>query len=489
MKTLKYNIVLGLIIALCSLNLTSCEGDLEPEVFDQFSSSSFFQNASDAKAAVTAVYTGMLPGWQGGYASAMNSYRFQQSGLTDELVVSWGGSWKQWTLLNYEAFRGNIEAHYGNNITKVTECTIVMEKLKNLANIDDALREQYIAEMKALRAHYSYLLYTYYGPVSIVVDYEKASDPNSKPDPRPSEEWMKQQIIKDYEEAAAVLPERFTGDDYGRYSAAACKMGLLKLYLKQKEWDEAIIIGKQIEKMGFSLVDDYKDIFTNDNEQNNEIILASPCDMNAWPSTNGWLAHVLPGDYRSLTGKKMTQWGGYKMPWKTYNKFDLNDERLDVLVADYPTDGGVTKRDALGAIPIKYGEDPAATGWQHGVDLIIFRYADVLLSLAEAINEVDGPSDEAFSYVNQVRNRAGLESYDLNDFGDKDAFRGMILDERLFELWCECVRRDDLIRHGKYIQRAIDDGSPHAQPHMVLFPLPQKAIDESEGAIQQNPGY
>lgn len=61
------------------------------------------------------------------------------------------------------------------------------------------------------------------------------------------------------------------------------------------------------------------------------------------------------------------------------------------------------------------------------------------------------------------------------------------MDERLFELWCEGSRRDDLIRWGKYIQRGIDDGSPFATPNKKLYPLPRKAVDESNGKIIQNP--
>ena len=489
MKKLVNKIFLYSIFIVCSLFFTACEGDLEPEVFDKFSVSTFFQNESDAKAAVTAIYNGLMPNWQGGYASAMSSYRFQQSGTTDELYVSWGQSWPQWTLLNYEAFRSNLETHYTVNIKKISECTIAIARLEELENIDTNLKARYIAEVKALRAHFSFILLSYFGPVSIVVDPEKASDPNSKPEARPTEEWMVGQVEKDYKEALTVLPNRFTGEDYGRISKAACFMGLLKLYMHQKNWTEAVSVGKDIEKLGYSLFDNYKGIFTDENEQNNEIIFAVPCRMDAWPNTNGWLAHVLPGDYRSLTGKQNVQWGGYKMPWATYNKFDPTDKRLEVLLADYPIGNGETKRDPLGAIPVKYGEDASATGWQHGVDLIVWRYADVLLSIAEALNEVNGPTSEAFGYVNMVRERAGVKLYSSADFSTKEAFRSMILDERLFELWCEGTRRDDLIRHGLYIQRAKDEGSPFAEDFRILYPLPRKAIDESEGVIKQNPGY
>ena len=475
------------------LLLNSCEGDLEPEIFSELDPSIFYQSEGDVNAAVTALYRELMPNWQGGYATAEASYRVQASVTTDELLVSWGGGpsgyWGLFSKLNYTADTWSVTTHYENMVPGITKCTFVMSKIEGVKDISEESKNQFIAEIKALRAHLAQLLYGYYGPVPIIVDAETATNPNAKPIARPTSEWMVSQIEKDYTEAATVLPDKFSGSDFGRFTKAVCKMGLLKLYMKEKRWTEAITVGKQIEGMGYSLVSDYKSIFTIDNEQNEEILFAVPCRNDAWPNTNAWLAHVLPGDYISPTGKQNVAWGGYKVPWKTYNKFDSVDKRLEVLLGDYPIAGGLTKRDVLGAIPIKYGEDPDASGWQQGVDLIVWRYADVLLLLAEAINETSGPTAEAMNYVNTVRNRAGVPVYSYTDF-DKNSFRDMVLDERLFELYCEGVRRDDLIRHGKYIQRAIDDGFPlFAKDTKILYPLPRRAINESEGLVKQNPGY
>ena len=114
----------------------------------------------------------------------------------------------------------------------------------------------------------------------------------------------------------------------------------------------------------------------------------------------------------------------------------------------------------------------------------------MLLELAEAINEQNGPTQEAISYVEQVRVRVGLpNSIPAVATASKDAFRDFILDERGRELFCEGHRRRDLIRHGKLISTAHEEGYTSAQPHMELFPIPQNIIDESQGKIKQNPGY
>ena len=74
----------------------------------------------------------------------------------------------------------------------------------------------------------------------------------------------------------------------------------------------------------------------------------------------------------------------------------------------------------------------------------------------------------------------------LVDF-NKDTFRDFILDERGRELYCEGHRRDDLIRHGKYIEYARKDGMD-AKDYHILFPIPQKALNENSN-LKQNPGY
>ena len=116
---------------------------------------------------------------------------------------------------------------------------------------------------------------------------------------------------------------------------------------------------------------------------------------------------------------------------------------------------------------------------------VVFRYAEVLLSLAEAINEQRGPA-EAYQYVNMVRARAGV-----SDFAGmtQDQLRQAILDERGRELYAEGVRRQDLVRNGSLISNALTRGKTNAKSHMILFPIPNAVIVQGRGVIKQNPGY
>ena len=117
----------------------------------------------------------------------------------------------------------------------------------------------------------------------------------------------------------------------------------------------------------------------------------------------------------------------------------------------------------------------------------VIRYAEILLSYAESVNEISGPTSEAIAAVKQVTDRAGV-SIPQSATNDKDSFRSFLLAERGRELFGEGVRREDLIRHGEFIKRAVARGVK-AQDYMVLYPIPQSVITEAGGIIKQNAGY
>ena len=115
--------------------------------------------------------------------------------------------------------------------------------------------------------------------------------------------------------------------------------------------------------------------------------------------------------------------------------------------------------------PFKYwpGDDFAGPGY--GNDIPDVRYADVLLTRAEALNELRGPNQESIDLINRVRNRAGLEKLELSQFSSKEALREHILNELGWEFWWEGKRREDLIRHGKFIEQAQAE-----RPHVIARP-------------------
>src|SRR5690606_39797988 len=110
---------------------------------------------------------------------------------------------------------------------------------------------------------------------------------------------------------------------------------------------------------------------------------------------------------------------------------------------------------------------PNAISQNNGNDIPVVRYADILLSRAEALNELSGPNQESIDLINQVRTRAGIDNLQLASFSTKEQLRDHILAERGWEFFTEGKRREDLIRMGKFISGALSRGK-NAKPTHVL---------------------
>jgi hypothetical protein len=481
---------------------SSCEKILDYTTYGVLDGTSFFKTQADATAAVSAMYTGMVSGWTGGFGAAGNFGGMSEM-ATDEGYCRNNPEWK---LLAYTPDFGPVTQTYSSLIPYVSQITVNISKIQAMTFTNAALQAQYIAELKGLRALYGQILYNMYGPVPMRLDASVIDNPAAPPLPRPSKDSMVAQIIKDYSDAAAVLPNTFKGNDYGRISKAACLTGLMKLYMHEKRWTDAITVGTQITSMGFALTPNYYDNFSvKAKGGNSEIIFAVVCTGASSQNdsyTNRWLDHALPANFIDQNGNPLTNYGSFfAMPWPAYNKFDPTDKRLAHLLRFYPAkvNGVVTVLDAqneipnVGAVPVKYvpeGSENYIGSDKYGLDIPVYRYSDVLLLLAEAINQSTGPTGEAYTLINTVRTRAGLPN--LTPGLTQADFLSKLQDERLFELWHEGIRRDDLIRWGLYIPAAIAKGAtldPVADAYLNLYPLPRSVVNQSNGVIKQNPGY
>lgn len=493
-----------LTIVVASSGFMSCENDLDPEIFDRLSPSNYPKTTEDYVALVTNVYG------QFRYDNAWYRYSCDpQSRMilgeigTDELYMPW--EWAQRPQANFDFNPGYdlFSNFYGKMTPSVAKATYTLALLED-SELDETLKNRLMAEVVSCRAQWLYDLGSFFGPPPVILDKEKVQ--NSKDlyfPPRLSEDDYLTFVETDIKFAMAHLPVKYSAEaDYGRYTKGAAASILMKMYMQHKRFDKAVAISDSILTYGYNLVTDYAKIWDINNEKNEESIFVLTAPSKPHVSSNLYRAHVLPTDWVSLTGAKVTAYDGYRIPWSIYDKFDQEDTRLSTLIKDYyilrnkvPTlvDGRKTGRLRNGAIPLKYGEDPSSDGLYGGNDIVLIRYADILLLRAEALNEVNGPNQESIDLINKVRDRAfkndPTKRVSLSMFTDKANLNNYILQERQFELLFEGERRADLIRHGRYIQDALDRGVENAKSHHVRYPLPSGIIIEGQGNIKQNEGY
>jgi starch-binding outer membrane protein, SusD/RagB family len=508
MKNFKPNpLLLSLAVVVLFIG-SGCKKQLDTVVYSQLTPQNFYQSDADANAALITIYVPFTSNWgnvdpgsgtwyAGLYNADIKTYLSKSLIGTDEIFnvgtdvntsnlfnFSWGPS--TWTLSS-----GN-EANYPK-ITYVAKATEVIDAIGKSTAVSAASKAKYIAEAKALRAWLMYVLFDFYGPVNVKTDPATLADTSETP--RPSSTDYVAQMVKDINDALPNLAPSYNNNpsNWGRISQGVANMLLLKIYMHIRQWALAEAAAKTIvNTQNYSLLtgpNGYLNVFST--SANKEIIYAVPANS---ASPNFWSQEVFPQDFQAAPDayvpitNRPVGWLTQYMPWAYYDKYEAGDIRRNTTTLDHYTNTSnavVTRASGMpGAIPLKYTLLNSPNPSQ-AVDVVVFRYAEVLLSLAEAINEQRGPS-EAYQYVNLVRERAGV-----SDFSGmtQTSMRQALLDERGRELYAEGVRRQDLIRNGSYISSAIARGKSNAAAKDTLFPIPYSVVLQGRGIIAQNPGY
>jgi len=488
-----------LVIAIMSL-IGGCTKDLVTVDYSEINPSIFPKSEADVQAMVNACYYPLRGAWWDGINSTSErGVMFVLDACTE--ILSGKFSMQQYNhLLNFTPINQEMTYFYdglpdapGSGFyNKISRMTLTID-LINESKVNEEVKKKAIAEIRCARGLLAYDLFDMYGPI-VVAPLEVLKSPMAeKPLARLSNEEMVKFIEDDLVAAANDLPAPGQ-TEYGRFSKGLAKMILIRLYLHEKKWDKVLTTCNEIIAYNtYKLDNDYVGMWgLNGAKNSKEVIWAIPCDYDG-TSQNQWQLMVLPSNYLPLGG-----WATVQSTWWFYDTFESKDVRKTMLIAEYTgSDGVVYNRTNpgtnidLGPIPLKINPDALRTTSLSTVDIILYRYADVLLSKAEAIANSSAPNAEAMELVNVVRRRAGLEDKKLSDFSSLAAFNNMILTERSHEFWCENGQyRADLIRHGKLVSRCIElTGSTYANNSKVVFPFSLRAVSEGKGLFIQNPGY
>jgi hypothetical protein len=304
------------------------------------------------------------------------------------------------------------------------------------------------------------------------------------------------QILQDLESAEQVLPLDYESDDRGRATVGAAKTLLAKVYMTRQRWQEAADKAREVIDSGnYALFEDYAQIFLPEFEGGPEHIMSvqfNAGDQNAGKQGRFW-TYTAP-NARKTNGESIAGGGssfGAVFPEQQYVDEYPDDYRKEV---NFFTEFTFADTLTVTFEPhfLKYNDPGQTQSQRSSVNFPLFRYADVLLMLAEASNEAKGgPTAAAFAAINQVRQRArlGKEEAVLPDLAGltQAEFRDAVLRERNWELAGEGKRWFDLKRTGRLIEELTADGK-NIQEKNLLFPLPSLSL-ELNTDWEQNPGY
>ena len=488
------NIYLNILTVAAISMATSCNDFLEEEVFSQLAPGNYLTNKEGIESVLTDAYakTANMRTNNSIYVIAPQEWptdMLYQSGDNVERTA------RNFINFNWDPAIDFLTGNWDPPYQAIRNCNMLLEAIDEAA-LTDAEKAAYKAECRFLRAVNYIKLYDMFGPVPL-----RVSTSDELQLPRASDEEMRAFIETELQAVVPVLPNPGEEPAYGRAHKAAALGFLCKYYLNARQWENAASTANQIiTDFNYGLFDSYEDLFRVENERNEEFIWVRPALASTDRATaNSWSNTAFPANFAEAPELGVSYLQTY-VNWPNefriydafYNSFDPNDRRRKLFVTSYINSDGetVSLLDEDNIRSFKYIPDPNATGASHGNDIPEIRYADILLSRAEALNELSGPNQESIDLINQVRERANVDPLELADFPSKESLRDHIVDERGWEFYSEGHRRMDLIRTDRFISGALARGKTNAQEHHKLYPIPL-AVMESNPALagHQNEGY
>ena len=493
-----YKLSLALILGIGTM--TSCSDKLELTNPNQQTTSTYGNTAEDLEEGVIAAYNHIR--MEGTYArvgynidvcrgdEVWNSSQVWympfddlNEPITDE-IGQW--SWRDW--------------YYTINV-----CNYVLSRVgQDYSAVSDKLK--YIAgQVLFLRGLAYYNLVGYYQNPILITDYNQYSSLDglyaANSELEDENGWAQydrvlDQVEADFAQAMELLPTKALGGEWskGRATQGSAAGYYARALMMRHKYSEALtvlkaIIGGQFGQ--YSLMDNYGDNFREGSafENNDESLFEvqfldygtqgtddewtpvntspnatqghaiesnfGPGDCGGWAdlSASPWLYNLFKAERTtngSLDPRLYWTIGTYEPEWDGFEYGNV------AYTMQLTAETHLVTNNNYGGLPIAKNTnlrtglyDKVVTGLHCGINLRMMRYSDVLLRAAECENELNGPTQQAFDWINQVRNRAGLANLDQSKFDTKDKLFEQIANvERPKEFGCENGRGLDLIRWG-----------------------------------------
>lgn len=538
-----------LLLGAAALMSASCSDFLDTAPLDALSPSTTWQSETDAQKFAIGCYDGWEDGGDILYMDCASDYgynNFQWEGYKD--------------FANGNMTQANSGVSY-YDYTIIRRCNTFLENIDKIEFTDEAVKKDLIAQVRVIRAYRYFKMNWLYGGVPIISNYSSAEEAQV---PRNSEQEVKEFIETELDACTPDLNKE--PSERGRIAQGAALAIRMRQALYYGEWEVAKQKAQEIINLGiYSLESDYTNLFKVAGQDSKEIILAVQYIPNTYTlytigqmynnGDGGWSSIVptqdLVDDYEMSNGLTIDESGSGYDP---VHPFKGRDPRMAMSIlypgADYIKADGSTgifntlDKTINGVSNTNYmtsADNASKTGltwnkylnpitqysniWASNACPIVFRYAEVLMTWAEAENELNGPSAAVYEKLNEIRARVGMPAVDEAKYNTKDKLRELIWRERGVEFAGEGLRRADILRwktsDGKMLAekvlnttlvrrtgtvsdgpdpetRATIDQNPAAEDILIenrvfkpfhrYYPIPQGAMDKNPKLVQ-NEGY
>ncbi len=496
-----------------SLSLSSCT-NLDEELFDVVSTDDYGKTEKEVQTIVGGAYATLR-----GYGSSTNEGNgvncyptceyvfFLNECASDEACIptrgsDWydGGRYQQLQYHTYDANNTCVLAGWRYAFTGVSKVNAIIYQVDKSA-LSEESKNKVKAELRGLRAYYYYLLLDEFGNVPISTDFTQTELPANS---------TRQQVYDFVEsELTEIMDDLPTGVQYGRFTQNVANTLLARLYLNAEvytgkaQWQKCIDACEKV--TGYSLMSNYKANFFTENQNSSEIIFAIPYDHKQGTVGNYLASMTYHYNQKyAFSADGSYQWCGNGIcaqpgVYSSYEDGDLRRDETLMIGQQYSAkDGSAINMD--NGEPLNYTEEisdftnakqnegarldkyqwNATDSWERDNDWVLMRYAEVLMMQGEAYYRL-GYTQTALTFINQVRERAGLP--DLTTLDDSTLDR-----EWLHEFAFEGNRRTVNIRFGTYYNEWWQKGADAADHHTGIYPIPAEELAKNPN-LKQNPGY
>ncbi len=471
--------------------INSCDNDLDLVNPNELSPETFFENREQVESAVNAAYANLQT--IGTYSRNL-FYMFDNMSGENMPNPQLEQDKRIFLDFSFDASSALVTNYWDSFYRGINKANFVIENSERIneipsALLSDELKDKYIGEAKFLRALYYFHIVTRFGDAPLFT----TNPVDGEGFPRSPAIDIYNQIVLDLEEAAQQLLAP-GADEPGRATSGAAYALLGKVHLYQENYEQALNAFNEVYGQ-YTLEPNYFDNFIEANPNGIEAIF----EVQYQPSLGNaefWFSDV-SGAGPNAVSVRGQDYGMFDW-FNVYPSDDLRAEYEDgdprfghcfyVVGDEYA--GGIIDEISLGR--------PA--GWkkyqnyykqenenmQSGINHSIIRYADVLLMMAEAANELND-QNAAIGYINEVRDRVGMPLLETG-LTQTEVFEAVV-HERKVELAGEQVRFPDLVRWGMAAEHLSQFGF---QPGIhELFPIPENEIGTNLNISSgdQNPGY